>query len=519
MNRIVYISSVLVLFFNLVTINAKAQGEVDGLAPYWRTKGNINVSSPSVPTTYGTTKILRTEHWLGTVGNKDLVIGTDSIERIRVKGTGNVGIGTANPLTTLDVKGGLAIESNLTPTACNTGTTNIVVGNRSFVRISTTATIVTNPVPTITLSNGLADGQLLTLYNESATTNVVQMANAANVKLAYSPVLIYGRTASFFVWDATNNIWFETGHVPELPRKQVYTNTGTLQVFTVPAGVKKVHVKIWGAGGGPGWYSSTSRCSGGSGGYVEGDLDVIPLQTIEVIVGDGGGSTETGRTNSGYTWGLGGGAAGGVCLTPTQAGGGGGASYLRRTGTVLAVAGGGGGGAGWPQATGTNLGYGGAGGSVGGGAAGANGNGMNGSGNANGYGRGATVAAGGAGGTGSTNNGQAGVSLQGGYGGDYAGTGDGGGGGGGGGYFGGGGGAGDNSSVYAGGGGGGSNYTGGLTGTITNTAGNVNTTGGVALAPNNADAEYLSGVGRGGYSTTAPNIIYDGGRGLIVFTW
>jgi len=523
MKRFIYKSSILAAFVVVFSTNLLAQGEVDGLAPYWRTKGNINVASPVVPSVYGTTKIQSTDHWLGTVGNKDIIVGTDSLERMRIKGTGNVGIGTANPLTTLDVKGGFAMESSGGVTACNSGTVNITVGNRSFVRISSTATIATNPLPIVTLSNGIADGQLLTLYNESAATNVVQMANAANVKLAYSPVLIYGRSASFFVWDATNNIWFETGHVPELPRKQVFTYVGSKQVFTVPAGIKKIHIKMWGGGGGPGFYNSTRYASGGSGGFVEGDLDVSPLQNLQIEVGAGGNSLGTGRTNTGYNWNIGGGAAGGS-TTPTDGdvGGGGGASIIKRGSTILAVAGGGGGGAGHPNTQNTTQ-YGGAGGGLTGGNGGA------GTGNVNSNGKGGTQLAGGNGGTGGGSvNGQNGDSqgIYGGNGGNS--TGYNGGGGGGGGYYGGGGGSGDSDSfpTYSGGGGGGSSYVGGLNTTPvpTNTQGNIYTGTAApyyAVAPNNSDPEYFSGIGRGGYIDylASPVLIVSGAPGLIIITW
>lgn len=70
----------------------------------WNIDGNTAINSPSIPVTYGTTAIGTTENFIGTKDNNDVVIGTDNIERLRIKNaTGNVGIGTANPTTKLDI--------------------------------------------------------------------------------------------------------------------------------------------------------------------------------------------------------------------------------------------------------------------------------------------------------------------------------------------------------------------------------------------------------------------------------
>jgi len=64
----------------------------------WELDGNTAITSPAVPATYGTSTIGATENYIGTTDNNDVTIGTNNIERMRVKNTtGNIGIGTANP--------------------------------------------------------------------------------------------------------------------------------------------------------------------------------------------------------------------------------------------------------------------------------------------------------------------------------------------------------------------------------------------------------------------------------------
>lgn len=70
----------------------------------WSLNGNTSINDPANPITYGTSLIGATENYLGTTDANDVVFGTNGIERMRLKQTtGNVGIGTANPTTKLDI--------------------------------------------------------------------------------------------------------------------------------------------------------------------------------------------------------------------------------------------------------------------------------------------------------------------------------------------------------------------------------------------------------------------------------
>ncbi len=118
-----------------------------------------------------------------------------------------------------------------------------------------------------------------------------------------------------------------------------FSYTGSMQSFTVPAGVTSVTIEAWGAQGWSGTYS------GGKGGYAKGTLAVTPGQTLYIFVG-GQGTVAIGEgVPSGAGWN--GGGLGQTNASITSAGGGGGASDVRAGGTALGnrviVAAGGGG--------------------------------------------------------------------------------------------------------------------------------------------------------------------------------
>jgi hypothetical protein len=190
---------------------------------------------------------------------------------------------------------------------------------------------------------------------------------------------------------------------------QTFGVTGTVQTWTVPAGVTQIYVDIAGAQGGAsyGW--------GGAGAVLSGTLSVTPGQTLNILVGG------IGANGVRFSSGSGGGGGSFIYTTPDLAG-------------VLAAAGGGGGAPSNDFASSASITTSGTNGLNGGGAGGT----------------------GGQGGGGSSAGGGGGVLTDGGSGGLALANGGGGGGGSAPGGYGGGGG---NNSSYAGGGGGG--YSGG----------------------------------------------------------
>lgn len=159
-----------------------------------------------------------------------------------------------------------------------------------------------------------------------------------------------------------------------------FTNTGTT-AFTVPPGVTSMQYLVV-AGGGSG--GGEEGGGGGAGGMLQGNINVVPGQTLNITVGAGGASTNAAAglngSNSSIIGGSAvviavGGGAGGAVNTANSAGSGGSGGGGGRTSTSPTIGGSGISGQGYSGGTGqTTSGYASAG---GGGAGGQGGNGTN----------------------------------------------------------------------------------------------------------------------------------------------
>ena len=106
----------------------------------------------------------------------------------------------------------------------------------------------------------------------------------------------------------------------QLPTMVTYQYTGTVQTFTVPAGVTLIQIRAAGAAGGGG-FNSNEWGTGGLGGYISTLLSVVPGQVYYVMVGGMGASRNSGygidHSSGGYN-------GGGPCTNPNTGEGGGG---------------------------------------------------------------------------------------------------------------------------------------------------------------------------------------------------
>jgi hypothetical protein len=110
---------------------------------------------------------------------------------------------------------------------------------------------------------------------------------------------------------------------------QVFNSSGT---FTVPTGITKVMVELWGGGGGGGGGGSSDTSltyggtggGGGGGGYVKDILNVNSGESISIIVGNGGsgGPGGSGNLNYPFHYGFPGDNGGNTSFGTTTAGGG-----------------------------------------------------------------------------------------------------------------------------------------------------------------------------------------------------
>ena len=130
--------------------------------------------------------------------------------------------------------------------------------------------------------------------------------------------------------------------IPRTPvTRVVYNFTGANQTFTVPADVRYVYAKLWGAGGGSGRAGGwTHGNDGGGGGHARGIIPVTPAEALTLVVGRGGYTTN-GVPGNRY-----GGGGGANNATNLYAGDGGGYAGIFRGSVIAAnallIAGGGG---------------------------------------------------------------------------------------------------------------------------------------------------------------------------------
>jgi hypothetical protein len=231
-------------------------------------------------------------------------------------GCGTTLVGTGNPITVTpgasttyfarNFNGGLfsttcasyTLNVSGTPAAPTTSNVNITCGNTA----------------TLTASGG--GGVLYSWYSNANATGGV------------------GSGSPFVTPNLTSSTTYYVTSSTTASASQIFNFTGSVQTWTVPAGVTSVSFTANGAQGGA---SSAGYGTGGLGGRVQGTLNVTPGQVLNIYVGG---------TASGVTGGWNGGGNGPTSYT-TWGGGGGGATDVRIGGTslnnrVLVAAGGGG---------------------------------------------------------------------------------------------------------------------------------------------------------------------------------
>ena len=182
------------------------------------------------------------------------------------------------------------------------GTTEYLTGSLDEVRIW-------NNVRTASQISTYKDVELN--GNETGLVAYYKMSNGSGTTLADNASGNYPGTL-------VGGVTWSTGAVI---MEQTFSYTGSVQPFTIPAGVSKVTIEVWGAQGG-----NFEGTLGGYGTHMKGEFSVSTDDVLTIYTGGQGNSN---------TLGPGGGGGSGVIKGGSPilvAGGGGGASYNGDTG-------------------------------------------------------------------------------------------------------------------------------------------------------------------------------------------
>ena len=178
----------------------------------------------------------------------------------------------------------------MTITGANFGTAPSVILGNNTLTVNTSSSSPTKIVATI--PNSVDPGSYLLLVTNPASNS----------------------TASFYVTTLTGATGGGDGGVPH--GMQEFTTPGG-HLFTVPEGVTRLLVEVWGAGGGGGQPGCAPSYPGGYGGAGAYSREVINISgdTITVMVGQAGGPGGQGASSSV--------TAGNITITSGGGGGGG----------------------------------------------------------------------------------------------------------------------------------------------------------------------------------------------------
>ncbi len=112
-------------------------------------------------------------------------------------------------------------------------------------------------------------------------------------------------TNQVYVCNGSN--WVSIGGAGAFTQFKVFNSSGS---FTIPAGVTRIMVEVWGGGGGGAWSDNNVLrrvCAGGggggAGGYGKGIFNVQPGDTYQVTVGAGGAGAQNGLAGGASSFG------------------------------------------------------------------------------------------------------------------------------------------------------------------------------------------------------------------------
>jgi Glycine rich protein len=200
-------------------------------------------------------------------------------------------LSTSGPLSVrVETPGGLqatlsnCISTGATPTWTTNAGSIATIGDVARLDYSTLQVSATDPEASITYS--LISGAV-----------PAGLSFNSNGSITGSPTAVTSNTTSNFTIRATDgvNTNDRTFSITiNAPVRTILDYTGSLQTYAVPAGVSKLRVGMWGAGGGGGTPGGWSYgAPGGGGGYATGIVSVTPSTNVYVVVGGNGAPNST----------------------------------------------------------------------------------------------------------------------------------------------------------------------------------------------------------------------------------
>ena len=178
------------------------------------------------------------------------------------------------------------------PTASSTSTS-------SSTRTSSLTSTQT-PTPSHTYTSGPTQTSSASITSSQTTSSLETSSATSSSSRTGTSSYTSTHTATSSITSTSSQT--ATSSVSPLPQPIMLSQTGSYQYVQVPWNMERVKITMWGAGGGGSMTSlgsSTITGVGGGGAFVTGYLDVIPGETLRVIVGQGGSPLNSGATGGG----------------------------------------------------------------------------------------------------------------------------------------------------------------------------------------------------------------------------
>ena len=278
-------------------------------------------------TTTGTTAILgsyaRGYVWTPTSGEKRVIFGSPDLDTyvalniggtnhlVVQDGTGNVGIGTTEPIEKLSIIGGLLLMRQEGNIPSGAGPSLILQSpslSAGVQKGSETACGEVSPLPVCGIDDANGNIDTVSTDNEACPSgssglikNDVYKTGTQYYKKAITCVTnteSYSLRVNSGVLEFLNSAGDIKYIIPQagfMTREVSYMEG--VNDFLVPAGVYQIKAIVVGGGGGGGSGGNGAVCShyggtgGSGGGIVEGFMNVIPGETLSIFIGEGGSGT------------------------------------------------------------------------------------------------------------------------------------------------------------------------------------------------------------------------------------